>query len=91
MDNGKVILSVLLTQLRDQRPWVTADELRQLLKESGIDLSKEMLSQSIEQLTKEGYLEIRAVDPMSLGRGFITRLTVPGKNKFVHSRSLTGN
>ncbi len=84
------IITVLLAQLREQNPWINSEELRYRLREEGLDVSKEMLSNEIEHLTKQGYLELQTVDNASLARGYITRLTIPGRNKWVHGHSLTG-
>jgi hypothetical protein len=92
MDLGKKIMTILFSQFREQSPWLTADDLRYRLKETGAgDVSIDALSREIENLKRQGYLEFRAVDPASLSRGFITRLTVPGRNLWVHGHSLTGS
>ena|SRR5665213_3251601 len=84
------ILTLLFAQLRAQSPWINSEELRDRLRESGVEISKEILSAEIQRLTKQGYLELQSVDSTSLARGYITRLTVPGRNKWVHGHSLTG-
>jgi hypothetical protein len=83
------ILTLLFARLKEQTPWITGEELRQLLKENGVAVTKETLSSEIEGLTRSGYLELRPVDEGNLGRGYITRLTIPGRNLWVHGRSLT--
>jgi hypothetical protein len=92
MDLGKRIMTILFSQFREQSPWLTADDLRYRLKEGGAgDVSIDILSREIESLKRQGYLELRAVDPALPSRGFITRLTVPGRNLWVHGHSLTGS
>lgn len=91
MDIDQKILNILFSQFREQSPWLTGDDLRYRLREVGLDMTIEALSREIERLHHGGYLEVRPVDARALGRGFIARLTVPGRNKWVHGHSLTGN
>jgi hypothetical protein len=90
MKLDQIIIAILLEQFRERSPWINSAELRERLYDAGLNLSIEKLSEEIKRLTSAGYLELQPVDPRALGRGFITRLTVPGRNLWVHGRSLTG-
>jgi hypothetical protein len=76
--------------LREKKPWINSEVLRDRLRERGLSISREALSAEIERLTKQGYLDLQSVDSESLARGYITRLTIPGRNKWVYGHSLTG-
>lgn len=88
---SRSILTLLQNQLQLQSPWVSAEELREQLRDYGVIAPMEEISREIEQLTRKGFLELRTVDSVSLSRGYIVRLTVAGRNRWVHGRSLTGD
>ncbi len=86
------ILTILLEQMKEyDSPWVNAEVLRLVLEEHGKKLTKEALSLEVGRLGKDGYVEIKSLDSDLLVKGFIVRLTIPGRNLWRYGvSSLTG-
>ena len=81
------ILTSLLRLFRgSDTPWVTDDELQMILRKNGKPPSREVLYSSVEELRNQGFVEVQSIGSGSLKRGFIVRLSVQGRNLYVHGR-----
>jgi hypothetical protein len=83
----EILASLLRLFKGSETPWMTDDELQLMLTKGNKAPRKEALYSSIAALKDDGYVEVKSISHSSLERGFIVRLSVQGRNMYVHGKA----